>query len=286
MRFERIRLGANTGFIDLLLAPMYFTDQTPSSGPYLLKGFDGLGPSTIDVNISGGQYRGRRPQEKQIIFRIGLLPDYETDQTASDLRDELYGLLTNPFGFDTNDVPIELMHLPDNPAEGWQIVAQITGYASKFEISPGKDPEVLVTFETTSAYLEAPQFESASPEIGSVLPDFNNPGTAASGFQLFLKFETPLSSWKITHAATGQFMEMVYPFAIGDILRVSTVEGERGIWIVDESSSETNIIWALTRGSTWLELFHGPNAFLVSSDQFTWVDFHPGFHWLPQYWGI
>lgn len=285
MDFQRIRLGANTGYIDLIMQHSVSPVKNASSGPYLLKQVDGLGPTPIDVNIAGGKYRGRTAQPRQIISRIGLLPNYATNQKASDLRDELYGLLTNPHGVDTNDVPIDFMRY-DGPG-GWTIVATTTGYASKFEIVPfSKDPEVQVTFECASAFLDGGEFESRSPEIGSVLPAFTNPGTAESGFVLTLKFESVVPSFKITHTDTGKFMEIVYPFTSSKILKIDTREGSRGVWVINESNVETNIIYALTADSTWLTLFNGENAFLVSSTEFNWADFQPGFFWRPQYWGV
>src|SRR4051794_8917947 len=92
MKFTKLRMtGLNV--LDLPVVEALLTDK------YLLKSVDGLGPPEVDVSIAPtlngpGVYKGRRPQSRQIVALIGLNPDYNDGETASDLRSALYGMLT------------------------------------------------------------------------------------------------------------------------------------------------------------------------------------------------
>src|SRR5689334_2316445 len=101
MKIDTLRLVVGPTTVDL---PVVGADP---SGPFVLKGADGLGPPDIDVVIAdmvqeGGVRQKKRASNRQIVALVGLNPDWSTGITPEDLRTVLYELLTPPF-----DAPIQ-----------------------------------------------------------------------------------------------------------------------------------------------------------------------------------
>ena len=268
MRFTKIRLTGLTA-IEFPIVGALPTD------PYILKAADGLGPPEVDVSIvdtlnAGGYYQGRRPQNREVVLRVGLNPDYGSDQTAADLRTVLYGMLT-PGSSDS-----VLLEIINNTT----VLATTTGYLKKLEIVPfSKDTEVQLTIACTSPYLQAVDRLYVDPGSTSA-PAINNVGTAPTGFKMSLQFTTALASWSLTDAA-GKKIEFVHDFLANDILTFDTRAGSRTIELTRDLVT-TKIIAALTSDSMWLSLYGGNNVFATSDPNFTWGDVY----YLPQYWGI
>jgi len=268
MYFTKIRLNGLSS-VDLPKV-----DASPSD-LYILKGADGLGPPEVDVSISqtlnaGGHYQGRRPQSRELVFLVGLNPDYSSGMTAADLRTTMYGMLT-PGSSDS--VLVEVMDTNGT-------IVQTTAYVSKLEIVPfTKDPAIQITMPCLQQYLQAPSLLYVVPETYAT-PSINNVGTAPAGFHMEVIFTSDMSSWTLTHSS-GRKMTFTYGFLSGDKLIIDTRPGSRGIWVL-RNSITTNIIYSLSADSTW-HMFHGgTNNFTVSSASFTWGDVY----YLPQYWGI
>lgn len=250
-------------------------DSASPSDPYTLEGVDGLGPPETDVFIAtltneSRVYRGRRSRNRQIVVRMGLNPDHGIDQTAAELREDVYGLLTPN---DTDDVTFALM---DDDV----VVAQVTGYVSKIEITPfSKDPQVQVTIECDSPYLEAEEEVSISG-FDTDNPDITNPGTVATGFRMEIVFTAGSSGWTITRDVIGDHLTVLATFLTGDKLIIDTRPNQRGLWLV-RAAVTYDLIAGLSADSTWLVLYRGVNGFSTSSGDFNseLVNFKP------RYWG-
>lgn len=268
MRFTKIRLAGLTS-IDLPISGAMPSDR------YILKEVDGLGPPEVDVSIAdtlnaGGVYQGRRPQNREIVLKIGLNPDYSSGQTASDMRTYFYGMLTPG---STDEVGVFVL----NDAN---VVACTTGYVKKLEISPfSKDPEVQITIACVWPYLQAPMVLYVDPS-GKSTPEIENSGTAPSGFHMEVIFTQPASSWVLTDA-TGKKMEFVYDFLVDDKLSFDTRPGYRSINL-ERNLITSNILYSLSANSEWVMLYGGLNTFVSSSSDFNWGDVY----YTPQYWGI
>jgi len=267
MRLSRIRL------IGLAVVDLPIIDATPQD-LYILKDVEGLGPVEIDVSIAdtlnaGGVYQGRRPQNKQIVAKVGLNPDYSAGQVPADLRESLYGMLS-PSADDA--IAVQIINDED-------VIAGTTGYVSKIEINPFSDkPEVQMTIDCTKSTFEAPALTFIEP-ADKVSPVITNVGSAPTGFHMELQFTADVSGWTITHIS-GRQMFIDYEFLTGDLLEIDTRPGYRGIWVT-RVGVRTNIIWALTN-SVWHMLHGGANNFATSSSAFDWGDVY----YLPQFWGI
>lgn len=271
MRISKVRL------IGLAVVDLPIIGATPQD-LYICKDVEGLGPPEIDVAIAktlnaGGVYQGRQAQNRQIVAKIGLNPDYSAGQVPADLRESLYGMLS-PSGDDA--IQIQLMNDED-------VLAGTTGYVSKVEPNPFSDqPEVQMTIDSTQ-----PTFEAADPLFidpgDKDTPVITNVGSAPTGIHMGVLFTSNVTNWTLTHIS-GRKMEINYAFLTGDLLEIDTRPGFRGIWVT-RASVRTNIIWALDRTdplSTWHMLHGGANIFATSSSAFDWGDVF----YLPQFWGI
>jgi Phage tail protein len=268
MYFTKLRL------VGLTTIDLPIIDALPSD-PYILKSVTGLGPPEVDVSImntlnAGGFYQGRRPQTREPVVHIGLNPDYKIEQTVSDLRQDLYGLLT-PGADDI--VKIQIWDDID-------LLLYTTGYVKKLEIAPfSKTPEVQVTISCLQQYLLSLDDLYVDPGSTSA-PTITNVGTAPAGFHMEVVFSAGMPQWEIT-ASNGDKMLFDYDFLSGDTLIFDTRPGVRGIKVL-RGVTEMNILWALSSDSTWLMLHGGDNYFTTVPTTFAWGDVY----YLPQYWGI
>lgn len=280
MYWTKMRLNGLTA-LDLPKVGALPTDK------FIFQGADGLGPPEIDVSIAntrnqGGVYQGRRPRNKEIVAQIGLNPDWDTGQTAADLRDEIYGLLTPGF-FDF--VTIQLMNDDD-------VLVQTIGYVSKCEVAPfTKDPAVQVTFPTTSPYLVAPDLLDLDvSDIDKEFPEIVNPGSAGVGFFLSVTLTDDMAGWGIDNGA-AEFLpgrkEMFVDYALleDDVLSFDTRPGSRSVKVyrvVVGVPTMINIVDSLTVTSEWLLLPGGTNTLHTSDTSFDWESIQ----FTPQYWGV
>jgi hypothetical protein len=275
MKFQKLRLNG----LSTITFPI--TAALPSDR-YILKNADGLGPPPVDVTIadaltSGGVYQGRRPQSREVVLTVGLNPNYSSGQTASDLRAELYGLLT-PGSADI--VHIELLD-GSNASDGTDVLAMTDGYVSKLEIRPfSQTPEVQITIPCLQPYLEAPTILYVEPGGSKLAPELVNSGTAPTGFHMEIVFTSSVNSWALLDA-NGRKMAFDYNFGTADKLVFDTRPGKRGVWLVKDGVT-TNIIYALSTDSKWFMLYGGINAFTASSSAYDWGDVY----FQAQYWGV
>lgn len=277
MKFTKIRI-VNNGNIDFPIIGALPSDT------YLLKAIDGLGPPKVDVAIAmtsdqGGVYQGRRPQNREIVMRVGLNPDYGINQNASDLRETLYALLSP--ASPSESVTVQIMN-------GSTVMVQTFGFPSTIDIVPmTKDPEVQIVIPCDRAYL-APTVPTIL--TGSTFPTLktaftlDNPGSAPTGFQAEVTFTANLSSWQLhTHPTTTRKMLFEYPFLSGDRLQFDTRPGSRFIRLT-RGSAVTNLIGILSGDSVWYQLLRGANILGTTSQAFNWG---PGpILFTPQYWGV
>lgn len=250
MRFTKIVLATATFAIHL------HKDTASPSDPYILRGADGLGPSQASLSIAYGELKYREAANKEPVFLIGLNPDHSTDQTASDLRDELYGLISKARYYET------FIQFYDGP----DILCVAKAFVRNIEVVPfDKDPRVQVTFATTRPYFEALLPVNIGENIGTNLRSMTNEGTDVSGFAGKVQFPSAATSFKLTDLSTNEIFQLNYSFLSGDILSFSTQEGNRYITITrNTGGQEPSVIpipKAMTANSSWLTLKRGLNSF-------------------------
>ncbi len=245
------------------------------SDVYILKAAEGLGPPGVDVSIAnsviqGGVYQGRRPQNREIVMRVGLNPNYALNQTPAELRSTLYGMLTP----DASDaVLVRLLN-------GETVIGMTSGYVSKIEIATfTKEPEVQITIQCVKPYFAGPDLITVVPTTKDlfIIP---NEGNAPAGFDVEVTFNSARSTWSLLGFANEK-MQFDYAFVNGDVLKFNTRPGWRSIEVV-RNGVTTNIIHSLSFDSVWIMLRGGDNTFETDMQVFSW-----GFvSYTPQFWGL
>lgn len=273
MDITKIRLTGLSGqYVEF---PIY--DLLPSS-PYILKAFDGLGPTAVGVSVMniaphGGVYQGRRPQNREAVFRVGLNPNYSLNQTAQQLRQSLYFLLMSG-----TETPVRL-----SLYEGNTELCYTLAHMANPEIVPfAKEPEVQLTFTCFGPYFEAPeQSITVDPGGSKLTPTFPNVGDAQTGFEMIIEFTAARSGFSIYRANDGLELTVTQAFAIGDFLKIDTRLGSLGVWI-DTGSGFESIIDTLTETSDWIQLHGGNNVMNANTASYDWYSYT----YTPRYLGI
>lgn len=271
MLFNNIRLIGHKN-IDL---PIH---TITSSTPYILKSADGLGPPEIDIMMSnvltgGGLYQTKRVQNKQIILRIGLNPQYPMNLTVGDLRSDLYGLLSpNP----TATVKIELRSFDT-------VLMQTVGYVKRIEIAPfSKDPEVQITIECESAYFQSPNSIELIPSDGENIV-VENVGTAPAGFTAVFQSLATVSSFNMFHLseASQQMTVNGRTWVSGDVTTFVTTPKSRSVSVYTTLGT-INLLPYIKSPFVWLQLHSGINTFSYPLGPTRCLSFT----YTPHFWGI
>lgn len=272
MYFTKVRIVGLFATIDLPVI------GSRPSDPYIVKDIDGLGPPEIDLFMSDTinqdiGLKGRQPQNRQIDIRLGINPNYAAGQSVSDLTTPLYTFLTP--GADFN-APNEI-HIMD----GDTVVAKTKGYFKRIGRVPfAKDPEIQLTMDCISPYLEAPDEIMVNTWDGSGFFKVTNPGNAPSPFRmrLLLSANAP-GGLTISNGPYG--MGFQYSFLQGDQIDFNTTPGARDAFL-DRGGFESKIVHVLNAQTQWIQLHPGINPigsnFPSISAAIVWFT--------PRYWGV
>lgn len=253
-------------------------DATPSD-PFVFKGAEGLGAVDRTVSISKAYNQASilqsiQPQNRVVVIRIGLNPSWDTGQTASELREMLYAMLTG--GYANAPVTLSVM-------DGEDVLCLVDGHVEKLEpLMFTKDPEVQLTLSCLSPYFRAP--EATFPVLSGLdktVPEIMNTGTAPSGFDFQIEFTAALTYWQIENEREDLRMRVEHNFVIGDQLRLITIVGGKAVQLV-HGGDVSSLLKGLTVESGWHQLYPGLNRFYTSSASFNWVDFS----YTAQYQGV
>lgn len=282
MKMDKLRFVAATS-VDFPLAGSY------TSGPYVLKGAQGLDPSEISVRMARtvlerAVYQGKSASLRQLIAVVGLRPNWDTGQTPEELRAQLYSLLSPPEG---SMVKAQVMY------QG-AVQAYAQGQLSRFEaalFSP--DPAVQITMECDYPYFLHPTtltLEPATTLISGVREfEIGNVGTAPSGFKAgFVLGAAVAGTLALTTSnPLGPRLQIDgIDWASGDTLVVDTNPGTRGVWRKPAGGSLVSVLNNMNaQVSSWLQLTGGLNKLRLGVSAFTW-DATYKFNYQPAYWGL
>lgn len=106
--------------------------------------------------------------------------------------------------------------------------------------------------------IEEGEPEPISELLDSPLAIINNSGDVECGWVINSTLPTGFTGLKIINSTTGEFIEFNYTFNVGDIVQISTVEGDL-FAKVKRGSLTINILGYITQGSTWFKLPTGRN---------------------------
>jgi len=247
------------------------------SDKFILKGIDGLGPPDFLVNIGktlsqGGVFQGTQPQQRQLVIRVGLNPDYSVGETVEGLRETLYGMIVPSVGATTFQI-----------WNGATLTAIALGWVAKMEIVPfAKDPEVQITFDCQDAYFTAPEFINLDlSTMSKTTLTIDNIGSVPTGVYLQLTLTANRSSFNMVRSSSIDGIFISYAFLSGDEIDIDTRDGSRNVW-VDRAGVTTSLIDVTNLTWGWLQLNRGINSFIMPTTSF---NYNSGVY-TPHYLGV
>ena len=278
MKIGKIGISYNSG-----AAPLQFSMASDvSTAAYVLKGVDGLDPP--DVNLIMGEalnegvvYANGIPQAREVTILIGLQPNYALGESAGDLRDILYRILTPWYGGSCR------LHIY-NPAGTTQIL-EVDGYVKKVSAAIwSKDPAVQIVFSCKGPYLLDSNFTVPTPaSLGKSPITIPYPGNAPGGFYIQIQLTTSMGFFYIEEVGGGSSrrLRVDYGFMANDVIRFNTSYGSRFLEVV-RSGVTTNLLGYKSVTSIWPQLRNGNNGFYPANANFNIT----AIFYQPRYWGI
>lgn len=230
-------------------------------------------------SVSNSKFYRMIPKKRVIVFRIEMRPRWNINESYSDVRDDLYRLISP-----TRTGEIELLF-----RSAGSVLANIKGRITKVEAPYfSSKPEVQITVECTDYSL----FRGINP-IAYSLGDLSstNPmvfadkmSTAPHGLTFEVTFTASTTEFVIQDVETNPDWKfrIVRNFVSGEKLFFSNEYGKKQLY-VDTSGTILNLLSLVEPGSTWPIIFPGANSFHFnqrSSFNFTKVEYYP------VYWGL
>lgn len=253
----RVEVTTNQG----LTLALHLSDL---SNGYAVEEIEGLDPVKANIvsssfaNMAGEQYHSSRRELRNIVFKLGLKPDYSTE-SASELRRNLYG-----FFMPESQVRMRFF------VEG-EAAVDIYGRIETFDCPLfSKEPEA-----TISLICHQPDFYNPEPVIieGLTTSDsteflINYQGTVDSGILFKLEVDRTLPEFTIFHRPaddTLRSLAFIKTLSAGDVLDISTVAGAKGATLI-RNGNGTPFLYGVSPYSNWITLSPGPNYIRVYAE--------------------
>jgi len=220
--------------------------------------------------------------KREVAIQIGLNPNFANNQSYSDLRDNLYKIITSR----TGQVQLHFKN-------GTTTTAGLFGVVSKFDSTHFERTQmVTIIIQCTEPLLKQLTRETVSvsgpPGTGTypsqtIITD--NKSTAPHGFKMQLHFAAAVPSLSLQDFNYNFYYFTAIPvggFLTNDVLVFSSEVGDKTIYI----SRGANTIYladVIQTGSTWPLLYPGDNGFAFTyANLMRWDSFSH----IPTYWGI
>lgn len=274
MRYDGLRLTSPYASPTVIDLPLVGLSQ---SSNFILKSVTGLEPPDIDVGVkttldNAGIFQNVRPQNREIVMLIRLNPTWSLGQTVSDLRAQLYNMIS----IDGNPTTIEIRY-------AGATILQTTGWVKKFEASIfAPDSEVQITFGCYIPFLVPPGVTNVSfTGLSKTAPVITNPGSAPSGFLMEITLTGAQAGGFTLTDDRGNKLQITYAFLSGDKITINTIAGSMAVSVL-RSGTTTNLVQYISSDSKWLQMHAGVNTFTTSFSTFNWTTLL----YIPFYWGI
>lgn len=229
---------------------------------FIIQDIEGLDPvkatlvSSSFANLDGEQYQSSRREKRNLVFTLGLEPDYVA-QTIKALRSRLYGHFMPKsnvnFRFFSDDFP----------------TVNISGRVESFE-SPlfTKDPEVKISLLCFNPDFYDQTLVSFS---GNTVADttevaMNYVGTIESGIKFRIMINRSIVGFTVFNRAsdnTIRSLEFLTPLVAGDVVEINTSSGAKGATLT-RAGNATSILYGISPYSSWLKMFPGSNNIRVA----------------------
>lgn len=271
---------ANSAFV----AQLSFRDASRQN-PYNVRDVGGLDAADLIARYYGASgnsaasFYALAMMKRDLVFRIQLNPAFSLGKSYSDLRDDLYRVISSSR---TGLVEIQFKN-------GAVVVASVSGIVSKFENTLfDKSPEVQITISARNAFLKDP-VATAVPVAGLSLANTNlidAISTAPHGFSFTMTVGVATPSLVITDpTAVGAWSFTVTPaggFVVGDVIHFSSEIDAKTLYLV-RGGVTIYLADVIAPGSMWPIMFPFDNHFAIANPaNFAWTSISY-FH---TYWGV
>lgn len=241
---------------------------------YAVVGMQGLTPPPTTINtaiagsIDGSFFNSARVESRNIVITIILAGDIEAN------RQRLYRIFPRK-------MPVTVYFKNKNRN------VKINGYVEALEGDLfTKQEQIQISILCPRPYFEG--IDSVTNTIGDVLPLFefpfsiaednpveigevstspiytyDNQGDVETGAVFTFTFDGSVTGITLTNYTTTAYIGFNYSFTAGDVLTVSTIQGELYAKLM-HNGSEVNLLNYLMSGSTWIKLAVGENELIYT----------------------
>lgn len=242
---------------------LLFLSLTESPEGYVVQEIEGLDPvkativSSSFANMDGEQYQASRREARNIVFRLGLVPDYAVG-SVRDLRARLY-----KFFMPKSEV---LMQFITDEMGVVEIRGRVETFnAPLFSANPIAtislmcfDPDFLAQTNKTVEMLTASAGGASPYEIDYL-------GSVDTGVNIEFDVGGPLSNFKLLHnTPSGVLRTMDFSASMinGDKVYIDTVRGKKAATLISGGVG-TPMLYGVSAYSDWIRLEPGLNNFQI-----------------------
>jgi len=228
---------------------------------FIIQDIEGLDPvkatlvSSSFANLDGEQYQSSRREKRNLLFTLGLEPNYTT-QTVKALRTRLYGHFMPKsnvnFRFFSDDFP----------------TVDISGRVESFEAPLfAKDPEAKISLLCFNPdfYDSTPVLFNGNTTSGTTETLIDYSGTVESGIKFKITIPSTLVGFTIFNRPADnsiRSLEFLAPLNAGDVIEINTAAGSKGATLT-RAGAGTSILYGVSPYSSWIEMMSGPNYIRV-----------------------
>lgn len=234
--------------------------EAVSNGLYI-KDIQGLDPvkativSSSFANKDGTQFHSARREERNILIKIELEPDYSVDSVKS-LRKRIYS-------FFMPKSQVDLRFIDD---DGLQV--DISGRVETcesplFTDKPQVDISVICFDPDFIDHTEVPTSGNTTSDTTETL--YTYLGTVEAGINFKLHVNRTLTQFTIYHRPPDgviRSMDFSASLVTGDLVEINTVAGSKYVTL-NRSGTISSLLYAVSPQSNWIELEEGANYIRV-----------------------
>lgn len=230
-----------------------------TSGIYI-KDIEGLEPVKATIvsssfpNTTGETYQASKREARDIKIRLGIEPDYISEE-PKDVRRRLYQFF----------MPNTFVDLKFTDSDALEV--DISGMIESFEAPLFvQEPEAFVTIRCfDSDFVEfGNTIEINSNTVSNTLDmEIEYEGTVETGIEFYLQVDRDVDEFTIYNTLpNGKFrqFDFAWPLHNGDQVNVLTSPGNKKVQLV-RTGITSSLLYAVTPQSAWIDLYPGTNLF-------------------------
>lgn len=227
---------------------------------FIVEDIDGLGPvkativSSSFASFDGVQYQSSRREARNLVFKIGLEPDYVTTQVR-DLRQQLYNFFMSKAQV--------FMRFFDS-----SLVVDVSGRVESCEPDIfSKEPRMVISVICFDPDLVALNAIEVAGNTVSTSTEFliSYEGTVETGVLFTLNLNRSLNEFTIYHRPPDNVVRS-FDFAAAllnnDVLMFNSITGNKAVTLT-RGTTVRSLLYAKSPQSNWLELEKGNNYLRV-----------------------